>query len=83
MDKTLSNGLFTHRNEIKDAPTLLGRPRAFDADVALEHAMRVFWAQGYESAALSDLTRAMQINRPSLYAAFNKEQLFRKVLSSV
>src|SRR5256714_15450414 len=64
-----------------ETPAQLGRPRAFDPDVALERAMHVFWAKGYEGAALSDLTRVMRINRPSLYAAFgNKEELFRKVL---
>jgi AcrR family transcriptional regulator len=59
----------------------LGRPREFDRDQALDRALDVFWRHGYEGASIAELTQAMGINPPSLYAAFgNKEALFRQAL---
>ena len=58
-----------------------GRPREFDLNKALDRAMVVFWRKGYDGASIADLTEALGVGRPSLYAAFgNKEQLFQKVL---
>ncbi len=56
-----------------------GRPREFDCDAALANAMQVFWSKSYTGASLTDLTEAMGITRPSLYAAFgNKDALFKQ-----
>lgn len=58
-----------------------GRPRKFDRDHALRQAMEVFLDRGYDGASLGDLTTAMGINAPSLYAAFGcKEALFREAV---
>ncbi|MDA9430769.1 TetR/AcrR family transcriptional regulator [Bradyrhizobium sp. CCBAU 51627] len=59
----------------------MGRPREFDAETALDQAMEVFWRHGYEGATIAQLTEAMGINPPSLYACFgNKEGLLRAAL---
>lgn len=61
------------------SPPARGRPRSFDRDQALDAAMRVFWAKGFAGASMSDLTAAMGIASPSLYAAFgSKEGLYRE-----
>jgi TetR/AcrR family transcriptional repressor of nem operon len=59
----------------------MGRPREFDRDEALDRAMSVFWARGYERTSVSDLTDSMGIQRGSLYAAFgDKQHLFLEAL---
>lgn len=58
-----------------------GRPRQFDPETALQQAACLFRRKGYGATSLNDLTEAMGINRPSLYAAFgNKDALFLAVV---
>lgn len=58
-----------------------GRPRTLDPEAGLEIAARLFWQHGYEGTSIADLTQAMGITPPSLYAAFgSKEDLYRQAL---
>lgn len=61
----------------------IGRPRKFDQQEALVAAMNVFWKKGYDGASMKDLTYAMGINVPSLYATFgDKRTLYLKAIEA-
>lgn len=60
-----------------------GRPRKFDKNEALKIALDLFRKKGFDNTSLEDLTNALHVNKPSLYAAFgNKEQLFLEALEA-
>ncbi|MEM6434837.1 MAG: TetR/AcrR family transcriptional regulator [Cyanobacteria bacterium P01_D01_bin.115] len=59
-----------------------GPDKQFDPAVALDRAVEVFWANGYEAASLSELLKHMGIGKKSLYDTFgNKRSLFLKALA--
>jgi AcrR family transcriptional regulator len=65
----------------KETTRSRGRPLSFDREQVLDAAVQVFWEKGYEGASLDDLTKAMGINRPSLYGKFgNKHALFMQAI---
>ncbi|MFE0756502.1 TetR/AcrR family transcriptional regulator [Inquilinus sp. NPDC058860] len=65
-----------------DAKSRGGRPWSFDRDMAVETAMRLFWRHGYEGVSVGDLTKAIGIAPPSLYAAFgSKAGLYQEALN--
>jgi AcrR family transcriptional regulator len=58
-----------------------GRPREFDREQALQKAMQLFWARGYDAVSMADLRAELGVTQASLYAAFgDKEQLFREAV---
>lgn len=58
-----------------------GRPRNFDPDKAVEIALHLFRARGYDALSVADVTEALGINPPSFYAAFgSKAGLYARVL---
>lgn len=62
-------------------PKSRGRPRTFDRETALDAAVDMFWRHGYEGTSIADLTAAMGVTPPTLYAAFgSKEDLYREAL---
>jgi AcrR family transcriptional regulator len=68
--------------EVQKTTKQRGRPPSFNQDEALEKALNVFWLHGYEGTSMAELTEALGMNKPSIYAAFgNKEELFRKALA--
>lgn len=55
----------------------MARPREFDIDTVLDHAIDAFWANGYEGTSMADLVEAMGLQKGSIYKAFgDKRALF-------
>ena len=69
------------KHALQSAPRRTGRPLSFDREAALAVAMRLFWQHGFEATSVAELTQAMGITPPSLYAAFgDKRGLFREAV---
>ncbi|MFD5764908.1 TetR/AcrR family transcriptional regulator [Streptomyces sp. NPDC127049] len=59
----------------------MARTKEFDPDAALQAALDLFWARGYEATSMADLVEHLGIGRASIYATFgNKHELYMKAL---
>jgi TetR/AcrR family transcriptional regulator, transcriptional repressor for nem operon len=59
----------------------MARHKEFDRDEALQKAMEVFWARGYNATSIQDLVEHMRINRQSIYDTFgDKHALYLESL---
>jgi TetR/AcrR family transcriptional repressor of nem operon len=59
----------------------VARTKEFDPDVALQRALELFWARGYEATSMAELVEHLGIARASIYATFGgKHELFLKAL---
>lgn len=70
-------------NSTVSPPAARQRRRAFDREKGVEIAKALFHARGYDAVSIADLTQALEINPPSLYAAYgSKLALFERTLRS-
>jgi TetR/AcrR family transcriptional repressor of nem operon len=61
----------------------MGRPREFDEEEVIAEALQTFWKQGYGATSIPDLMEATQLERGSLYKAFeDKHSLFERAFDN-
>ena len=70
-------------NNTVSPPATRQRRPAFDREKGVEIAKSLFHARGYDAVSIADLTQALEINPPSLYAAYgSKLALFERAMRS-
>ncbi|MGW6414313.1 TetR/AcrR family transcriptional regulator [Streptomyces sp. NPDC055055] len=59
----------------------MARTKEFDPDAALQAALELFWARGYEATTMADLVEHLGIGRASVYATFgSKHELYLRAM---
>jgi TetR/AcrR family transcriptional regulator, transcriptional repressor for nem operon len=59
----------------------MARPQSFDPEAALDDAMQLFWAHGFEATSIDDIVEHLQISRPAVYRQWgSKENLYKQAL---